>query len=243
MPLPERMKTVKTEHLAGTGDVIQVGGQRIARLPYRARVVYPGRGTLGRIGHIALALDLSPEEAVFLALAGRLTLRLEDGREVDFLIATPQRFSGFVQVPTFNRVHQPRSDHGAAFHYVRDDARRRIVIALRQLLPTGNLLAMVNRQLTEGTWTYGALYDLRALLGAPSRVDAIVAARHVGGLIQAHGPRGPVAIVTRAREMVAAAHAYAFDSALGGHPVEVFLNLDDADYWLAHRMGGAGAPR
>jgi hypothetical protein len=228
--------TPETEQLAGTGDVIQAGGERIARLPYRARIVHPGRGTLGRVGHTALALELSPEEAAFLALAGHLTFRLEDGREVDFLITTPQRFSGFVQVPTFNRIHQPPSDHAAAFHYVRDDARRRILITMRQLLPTGSLLVMVNRQLTEGTWTYGTRYDLRAVHDAPPRVEAIVAARHVGGLIDAHGPRGPVAIVTRAIEMVAAAQAYASDSALGGNPVEVFLNLDDADYWLAHRM-------
>jgi hypothetical protein len=226
-------QSLRTEQLAGTGDVFDVDRRRIARLPYRARIVYPGRGTLGRIGHVALSLDLSPDEAAFLTLAGRLTLRLEDGRQVDFLIATPQRFSGYVQVLTLNRVLGPP----AALHYMRDDARRRIRIVMRELAPTADLLANVNRQLAEGVWTHGTIYDLRAVRGAPSLADAIAAARHVGRLVQSHGRRGPVAIITCSMEMVAVAHAYAIDGALGGQPVEVFQDVDDAEYWVAHHLG------
>src|SRR5687767_8466344 len=226
---------VTTEQFAGTGDVIDAGGHRIARIPYRARVVYPGRGTQGTVGRVSLSLDLSPEEAAFLRAAGRLTMRFEDGREVDFLIAAIQNFSGFVEVLTLTRIQQ-RLRH-AAISYVRDDARRRIRIALGQLLPADDLLAMVERQLREGAWTYATIYDLRAIQGAPSRTDAIASARRVGRLIELHGPRGPVAIVTQSIDMIRAAHAYAFDSALGGHPVEVFSDIDDAEYWVAYRLG------
>jgi hypothetical protein len=122
----------------------------------------------------------------------------------------------------------------AGYEYIRDDARRRIRINVRDALTGADIIALVDRQASEGTWSYGVLYDMRAVKGAPpSNVETRAVADHVWTRVARYGPRGPVAIVTRAVDMVAVGHMYGY---LLGTTVpfelETFRELDAAERWL-----------
>ena len=120
----------------------------------------------------------------------------------------------------------------AAFDYVRDDARRRIRITAHRALQGDDLLAIIDRQAADRTWTYGIIYDLRRAAGATSRIDAISVGEVVQAYTRAHGRRGPVAIVTRSAEMVASGQSYAYESAKAGNRIDVFSDVVEADEWL-----------
>src|SRR5688572_15080321 len=63
--------------------------------------------------------------------------------------------------------------------YARDDAKSRIRITARVTLHAADLIAIVDRQLSEGAWQFGLLYDLRAVSSATPRADVSVVADHV----------------------------------------------------------------
>ena len=50
-----------------------------------------------------------------------------------------------------------------AYVYVRDDDRRRIRVIAKKRLTAVELVEIVDRQVTEATWSFGMMYDLRAL--------------------------------------------------------------------------------
>jgi LmbE family N-acetylglucosaminyl deacetylase len=118
------------------------------------------------------------------------------------------------------------------FDYARDDARRRIRVTAHQPLEADDLIAIVDRQVREQTWTYGVLYDLRALQVARLKGDLRKVADHVLAAVTAHGRRGSVALVARAAEIVGSGQMYAFLGARIGFSVEVFWDLDEAEQWL-----------
>jgi hypothetical protein len=118
------------------------------------------------------------------------------------------------------------------FDYVRDDGRRRIRITANQPLQGDDLIAIVERQVREDAWTYGILYDLRAVSGATPKGDVRAVADHVLALVTVHGPRGAVALVTRTIDMVGTGQMYAFLGARAGIKVEVFWDLIEAERWL-----------
>jgi hypothetical protein len=118
------------------------------------------------------------------------------------------------------------------FEYTRDDARRRIRVTARETFNRDDLVAIVDRQLQDDAWSYGMLYDMRSLSDAISRADAIAFAEYVRECGIKHGPRGPVALVTRSMKIVGAGQAYAFDVGKQGFVVEVFWDIDEATAWL-----------
>jgi hypothetical protein len=131
----------------------------------------------------------------------------------------------------------------AAYDYIRDDERRVIRVTIRERHGAEELMAIVDRQAGEGTWTYGMLYDLRALQTAIPREDAALVSDHVATHVDAHGRRGPVAIVTRHADGIGSAQRYAIDGAKHGVTVQVFWDLDEAEAWLASTASPEPRPR
>jgi hypothetical protein len=125
-------------------------------------------------------------------------------------------------------------ESGPPFQFTRDDERRRIRVTLRRTLGATELIAIINRQIDEHAWSYGTLYDLRLIDRAIDRRTAIEVAEHVQKMAEQHGRRGPVAIVTRKVDVVAAGHAYALDNTRQGRAVDVFWDIDDAERWLSN---------
>jgi len=121
--------------------------------------------------------------------------------------------------------------------YERDDARRRITVTLAGAVTLDDLLAIVDRQATEGTWTYGLLYDARRVskdqAGTPDEVRRVF--HHVSAHAAEHGPRGSVAIVTDNPADYALLRTYSILSARAEITVEIFRDPGDADRWLASK--------
>lgn len=120
------------------------------------------------------------------------------------------------------------------FDYVRDDVARRIRVRVLEPLPADDLLAIVDRQIAEGAWAFGLVYDLRALTGthAASPADARLATERSLEYQRQHGPRGPVAVVTRDVKMIGLGQAHAHEAARRGVEVQVFWDLAEAEHWL-----------
>jgi hypothetical protein len=119
--------------------------------------------------------------------------------------------------------------------YERDDTRRRIRVTLADPLTVADLLASVERQYAEGAWPYGVLVDARTPCGAPQPGDMRAFVSGVRELVDAHGPRGPIALVAREAGAISSAQLY---NVFGGktESIEVFWDLDDAHRWLDDRL-------
>ena len=118
------------------------------------------------------------------------------------------------------------------FDYVRDDARRRITVAARAPLRPDDFLRVIDRQAQEQTWSYGLLYDLRALSAPLSRGEYDELAADVFRHVATLGPRGPVAVVTASANLIGAVQLYAFILERGGVNVQVFWDVTEAERWL-----------
>src|SRR5260221_14670084 len=120
--------------------------------------------------------------------------------------------------------------------YARDDQRRRIVVTTIGIVGLDDLLAVVDRQASEGTWQYGMLYDSRRVASVASQTDVRAGLKHVEALTRGHGRRGPVAFVTT---MPAAFGMVRMYSTLAGQiqqAVEAFRDIGDAERWLDERL-------
>jgi hypothetical protein len=121
------------------------------------------------------------------------------------------------------------------FQYIRDDTARRITIAISDPVTPTELIDTLDRQLTEGTWSYATLVDARGLVTAPTPGEMRAFVAHLHTLNVDHGPRGPIAIVARAAGAVAGGQIYTILSDKADRAVEVFWALDDAERWLAEQ--------
>jgi hypothetical protein len=114
--------------------------------------------------------------------------------------------------------------------YDRDTAQRRIIITLAGAFELAAMLALVDRLAADGAWSYGLLYDARALTSAPttSELQTIVDRVQV---MAARRPRGPVAVVTPDASVSELAQLYASRLA-GTVNIAVFRTLDEGRAWL-----------
>lgn len=116
--------------------------------------------------------------------------------------------------------------------YVRDDAKRRITLTVSDPLTVEERIAAVERQLADGAWGYGLIIDARSMASfTPKLTEMQIAASRLAELVAAHGPRGPVALVSRQSGVIGAS---AMHNSLGVKTpgVQVFWDMDDAQKFL-----------
>jgi hypothetical protein len=118
------------------------------------------------------------------------------------------------------------------FEYVRDDIGRRIRVTAHVPFQAADLVDILDRQVAEGSWTFGILYDLRRVEGATARADAEIIADLVGGYMRTYGQRGRVAMVTNDARMRGVGQSYGHDVARSGVSLRLFSDLADAESWL-----------
>jgi hypothetical protein len=123
--------------------------------------------------------------------------------------------------------------------YQRDDARRRIVVTVEGNVSAAEALAVVSRQLADGAWSYGILYDARNDTSQPSTADVRSIVEYVGRCIVQHGPRGPVAIVTRSPSTYGMSRMYSTLGEPVNLTVEVFREIEAAEAWLESQTSPA----
>jgi hypothetical protein len=121
--------------------------------------------------------------------------------------------------------------------YERDDARRRVTVAIQGEFPSSEVLVVIERQYAEGTWGYGLLYDMRHMIGRPTVGEL----RAVMKQARSHPEltRGPVAFLITDPVLYASACTYA---AMGQAKirVSVFRELEEAERWLSEETSPPG---
>ena len=116
--------------------------------------------------------------------------------------------------------------------YVRDDAKKRILVTTSGELRLKDITGIVDRQAKERTWSYAMLYDTRASTTTPTMEEMKRLVLHIGKLTIAHGPRGPVALVASGALLEGVGRAYASLGTLTALNVRVFATLVEAERWL-----------
>lgn len=118
------------------------------------------------------------------------------------------------------------------YDYERDDAKQRIRVRLQGQPQVEQFFAIIDRQADEGTWSFDILYDARRVCSPLGQDDADRVAAHVYRKLMTVGPRGAVAVVATAGDVIGAAQLYAFNTARAGVVVEVFWAMSEAESWL-----------
>ena len=116
--------------------------------------------------------------------------------------------------------------------YVRDDAKRRLTLVVSDPLTVDERIAAVEHQLAAGAWRYGLIIDARSMASfTPQVTEMQAAASRLAELVAVHGPRGPVALVSRQSSVIGAS---AMHNSLGVRTpgVQVFWDMDDAQTFL-----------
>jgi hypothetical protein len=122
--------------------------------------------------------------------------------------------------------------------YVRDDAKRRITLTVSDPLTVEERITAVEHQLADGAWGYGLIIDARSMASfTPKLTEMQAAASRLAELVAVHGPRGPVALVSRQSSVIGAS---AMHNSLGVKTpgVQVFWDMDDAQKFL-DRLGAS----
>ena len=116
--------------------------------------------------------------------------------------------------------------------YVRDDANKRILVTTSGEIGLADIIGAVDQQAKDRAWSYAMLYDARAATSTPTMDEMKSLVLHIGKLTTAHGPRGPVAVVTNGPLLERAARVYASLGELTALNVRVFTALTEAEHWL-----------
>jgi hypothetical protein len=117
--------------------------------------------------------------------------------------------------------------------YERDNARRRITVVTTGVVTGSEIVAMVDRQASESTWSYAMLYDACRVTSVATADEVRALAHHVEALERALGPRGPVAVLTNEDSIYGMTRMY---STTSQQRVEVFRDAADAERWLLTSM-------
>jgi hypothetical protein len=117
-------------------------------------------------------------------------------------------------------------------HYERDDTRRRILAVSRGTVTFDDTVAVIDRQVSDGAWSYAMLYDARGSGNVPTPEDLRRLVQHVGVLTTKYGPRGPVALVVLDPQLLRMGQHYARLGDLTSLAVGIFLSVEDAERWL-----------
>jgi hypothetical protein len=117
--------------------------------------------------------------------------------------------------------------------YERDEARRRVTIAIQGPFHPADFLSVIERWRGEDVGDYGMLYDLRGMTGEPTLADLRQFMSEASKTTQ---PRGPLAILATDPGIYRRACTYATLSR-GTLTVEVFRYLERAEEWLAAHAG------
>jgi hypothetical protein len=120
------------------------------------------------------------------------------------------------------------------FTYTCDAEARIIRVVAQQTLTVDEAISIINRQVTEGRWRFGTLYDLRRVDAAMTKEDISRVAEYAGPIEVTNGPRGPVALVP-SRKLIAPLAAFKI-RARSAMQTEVFWDIDEAQKWLAERL-------
>jgi hypothetical protein len=118
-------------------------------------------------------------------------------------------------------------------HYERNDKKRRILAISEGDVTVDDTLAIIDRQVADGAWTYHMVFDTRGSAALPTVDDLRRLLQHVGALTTKYGPRGPVAMVVVDPALYEIGGRYARLADLTALRVGLFMTPREAEEWLA----------
>jgi hypothetical protein len=117
------------------------------------------------------------------------------------------------------------------FQYVRDDSKGRVTFTLSDPLTVAERIAAIEHQLSDEAWRYGVIIDARSLASyTPQLTEMQATTSRLAELVAGHGPRGPVAIVSRQAGVIGASAMH--NSLCANSRVHVFWDMDEARRFL-----------
>jgi hypothetical protein len=119
------------------------------------------------------------------------------------------------------------------YTFVRDDLRRRLTVTTSGALTLAEMLSVVERQASEGVWTFGVLYVAEDVTTFPQPEEMRALVARVETLAATLGPRGPIAIVDPREAGFGMWRLYSFLADDIRVTVHVFRDLPSADTWLS----------
>jgi hypothetical protein len=126
--------------------------------------------------------------------------------------------------------------------YQRDNQRRLITVTVTEPWSVDDIIGVVDRQASEGTWEYALLYDLRAITDISAETDL----KQIADRIKAVGSgreRGLVGIAIPPRPALFLAGLLYTKLTKGFVTVEVLLTAAQIDAWLVRNAPGGSPPR
>jgi hypothetical protein len=113
------------------------------------------------------------------------------------------------------------------------DARRRwLLLTATGVVTADETLGVIDRQIAEGHWTYGMLYDIRDAENLPKPSAIFTILEYVRKQVEQHGPRGPIAIVAPASRNLQRVRTYTSLTESTRLIVATFDTVGEASIWL-----------
>lgn len=116
--------------------------------------------------------------------------------------------------------------------YHRDDVKKRVTLVAQGEVTLTEVLEVMSRQVTDGAWAYGVLYDARLRRGALTSLELKRVAAATADYMDQAGPRGRVAFVVPDEGGYPMAVMYAIVGARLDGDNAVFRKMTDAERWL-----------
>lgn len=116
--------------------------------------------------------------------------------------------------------------------YQRDDARQRILVVATDPITPDEIVAMIDRQAAEDTWSYAMIYDFRGANWFPTTDDLSRFVARARNLSASHGPRGRVALLVARDVAYGMGRMYSVLAESAGIDANVFRSHEEAEAWL-----------
>ena len=113
-----------------------------------------------------------------------------------------------------------------------DRKARRLTIVGSDPVALSDLLALLDRQIAEGAWSFGTFHDARLVTWLPTPDDVRVIVAYVDNNSRTLGPRGSVAFVAGGGTLAGMAKMYSQIASGSALHAEVFGDVDLATRWL-----------
>jgi hypothetical protein len=118
------------------------------------------------------------------------------------------------------------------FGFWSDERNRRVIFTMAGTITIETWAATVARQINQGLWRYGTLYDFCRAEAFPALNELPEMTKQVGELQRERGVRGPVAIVVPVRVFSEYRRQFRNYADAVPYAFEVFTDAAMAEAWL-----------
>ena len=116
--------------------------------------------------------------------------------------------------------------------YIRDDARRRVIVTAVGDVTLNEAISMLDRRVIDGVWTYALLYHGRQRTSTMESQEVRILVELTRTLSSRHGTPGPMALVRQDASGYGMSRMFGILSEEANLQVSVFRTIEEAEAWL-----------